>query len=216
MFGELEVPAEVIGEGVLRCHAPTHKVGRVPFYITCSNRLACSEVREFEYRPNEVQDGDLRYDLSGCSTEVLKFRFGKLISLSSVSPNIDNLEVQSQLLEEQSQLSSKINSLLRENQDEWDHMLKLTSEDNFSVETLQEQMQQKLLKGKLRDWLLQKVAEGGKGPSVLDEDGQGVLHFAAALGYDWALEPTIMAGVSVNFRDANGWTALHWAAFCGR
>ena len=74
----------------------------------------------------------------------------------------------------------------------------------------------KLLKEKLRDWLLQKVAEGGKGPSVLDEGGQGVLHFAAALGYDWALEPTTIAGVSVNFRDINGWTALHWAAFSGR
>ena len=43
-----------------------------------------------------------------------------------------------------------------------------------------------------------------------------MLHFAAALGYDWALEPTIVAGVNVNFRDVNGWTSLHWAAFCGR
>ena len=24
--------------------------GRIPFYVTCYNRLACSEVREFEYR----------------------------------------------------------------------------------------------------------------------------------------------------------------------
>jgi ankyrin repeat protein len=51
---------------------------------------------------------------------------------------------------------------------------------------------------------------------VLDEEGQGVLHLAAALGYDWAIRPTITAGVNINFRDVHGWTALHWAAFCGR
>lgn len=50
-------------------------------------------------------------------------------------------------------------------------------------------------------WLLLKAKEGGKGPSVLDKGGQGVLHFAAALGYDWALQPTKLAGVSANFRD---------------
>ncbi|KAL0411435.1 UNVERIFIED_CONTAM: Calmodulin-binding transcription activator 3, partial [Sesamum latifolium] len=44
-----------------------------------------------------------------------------------------------------------------------------------------------------------KVVEGGKGPNVLDEGGQGVLHFAAALGYHWAIPPTTAAGVSVNF-----------------
>ena len=211
MFGELEVPAEIIAEGVLRCNAPIHKVGRVPFYVTCSNRLACSEVREFEYRRKEVRDVETKYNQSGCTNEILKLRFGNLLCLSPTSPNSDRVN-----LAELSQLSSKISSLLRVDQDEWDQMFRLTSEDDFSLEGVQEQFHQKLLKEKLHEWLLQKVAEGGKGPSVLDECGQGVLHFAAALGYDWALEPTIVAGVSVNFRDVNGWTALHWAAFCGR
>jgi ankyrin repeat protein len=51
---------------------------------------------------------------------------------------------------------------------------------------------------------------------VLDKDGQGVLHLAAVLGYDWAITPILTAGVNINFRDVNGWTALHWAASCGR
>ncbi|PON86147.1 Notch [Trema orientale] len=211
MFGEVEVPAEIIAEGVLRCNAPIHKVGRVPFYVTCSNRLACSEVREFEYRLNEVRDVETKNNQSDCINEIFKMRFGNFMCLSSTSANSDPVN-----LEELSQLRSKISSLLREDQDEWDQMFRLTSEDDFSLEGVQEQLHQKLLKEKLREWLMQKVAEGGKGPSVLDEGGQGVLHFAAALGYDWALEPTIVAGVSVNFRDVNGWTALHWAAFCGR
>ena len=98
---------------------------------------------------------------------------------------------------------------------EWEGMLNLTPEE-FSVDKVKDQLLVKLLKDRLYLWLRQKVAEGGKGPSMLDEGGQGVLHLAAALGYDWALSPTIAAGVSVNFRDLNGWTALHWAASFGR
>ncbi|XP_019177324.1 PREDICTED: calmodulin-binding transcription activator 3-like isoform X2 [Ipomoea nil] len=199
MFGELEVPAEVISDGVLRCLTPIQKVGRVPFYVTCSNRLACSEVREFEFRVNEIENGN-----SGSYKEsLLNMRFGNLLSLESVSfensvpGNMDYV----------SHLTSKINSLLKEDNSEWEHMFPHTSED---------QLHQKFLKEKLRFWLLQKVVVGGKGPNVLDESGQGVLHFAAALDYDWAIPPTLVAGVNVNFRDVNGWTALHWAAFCGR
>uniref|UniRef100_A0A2N9IUD1 IPT/TIG domain-containing protein n=1 Tax=Fagus sylvatica TaxID=28930 RepID=A0A2N9IUD1_FAGSY len=212
MFGEVEVPAEVIADGVIRCHTPVHKAARIPFYVTCSNRLACSEVRDFEYRVNHIKDVNTTDNYSGNMNEVLLVRFKTLLSLTSACPpSIDSINVS-----EKSQVSSKISSLLEGDEDEWDQMLKLASEKDLSPEKLQEKLLEKLLKEKLHVWLLQKAAEGGKGPSVLEEGGQGVLHFAAALGYDWALEPTIIAGVSVNFRDMNGWTALHWAAFCGR
>lgn len=211
MFGEVEVPAEVIADGVLRCYSPVHKAGRLPFYVTCSNRLACSEVREFEYQVAKTQDVDSKDYYSDCSNETLNMRFGKLLSLSSTSPNCDPISIA-----ENSDVSSKISSLLKNDNNEWDKMLQLTSDEDFSLERVEEQLLEQLLKEKLHAWLLQKLAAGGKGPSVLDEGGQGVLHFGAALGYDWVLLPTITAGVSVNFRDVNGWTALHWAAFCGR
>ncbi|KAK1370969.1 Calmodulin-binding transcription activator 3 [Heracleum sosnowskyi] len=154
MFGEIEVPAEVLADGVLRCHTPHHEAGRVPFYVTCANRLACSEIREFEFQAYNHKDVDVTTCSSDNSGEaLLKMRFGKLISGGSASP------------------------------------------EEFSTETVSDQLLQKLLKEKLNAWLLQKVAEGGKGPSVLDEGGQGV---------------------SINFRDVNGWTALHWAASYGR
>ncbi|XP_044479128.1 calmodulin-binding transcription activator 3-like [Mangifera indica] len=213
MFGEVEVPAEILAGGVLRCHTPAQKAGRVPFYVTCSNRLACSELREFEYQENNVRDVDLADNSDSIKSESLHMRFGKLLCLSSIrTPNYDPSKPN-----EISELSGKISSLLeKDNDDDWDEMLKLTSEENFPVGKAKEKLLQKLLKEKLHVWLLQKVAEGGKGPSVLDQEGQGVLHFAAALGYDWALEPTVVAGVNINFRDVNGWTALHWAASCGR
>ncbi|KAJ4715747.1 Calmodulin-binding transcription activator 2 [Melia azedarach] len=212
MFGEVEVPAEIVAAGVLRCQTPSQNVGRVPFYITCSNRLACSEVREFEYLANHVKDVDTADNNSDVTVESLRMRFGKLLCLSSLStPNCDP-----SYLSDISQLKSRISSLLNEESDDWDQILKLTSVEKFSSEEVQDKLLQKLLKEKLHVWLLQKVAEGGKGPRVLDQDGQGVLHFAAALGYYWAIAPTVVAGVNINFRDVNGWTALHWAAYCGR
>ncbi|GLT43948.1 hypothetical protein SLA2020_178700 [Shorea laevis] len=205
MFGEVEVPADVAADGVLRCYTPTHEAGWVPFYVTCSNRLACSEVREFEYRVGSSDD-----NYRDASENIL-LRFDKLLTLSSSSNSSDTSG-----FNDISELCSKINLLLKEDTLGWDEMLKFSSDEEYPSPKLEEGERQKQLKEKLCVWLLQKLAEGGKGPSVLDEGGQGVLHFAAALGYDWAFEPTIISGVSVNFRDVNGWTALHWAASFGR
>ena len=35
VFGDVEVPAEQVSPGVLRCRAPPNGAGRVPFYISC-------------------------------------------------------------------------------------------------------------------------------------------------------------------------------------
>ncbi|MED6174583.1 hypothetical protein PIB30_070406 [Stylosanthes scabra] len=212
MFGEVEVPAQIIDNGVLSCYTPPHKSGRVPFYVTCSNRLACSEIREFEFRDNYTQEVNNAAEQRDSIFYTFSVRFGELLYLGHALPqNLDPISVS-----EKSELRSKISSLLRAEDDDWDKLLKLTLEKDFSPENVQEKLLQNLLKDKLLAWLLQKVMEDGKGPNVLDEGGQGVLHLAAALGYDWALQPTVVAGVNVNFRDLNGWTALHWAAFCGR
>ncbi|KAJ0260484.1 Calmodulin-binding transcription activator 3 [Hirschfeldia incana] len=211
MFGQTEVPADIIANGILECVAPMHEAGRVPFYVTCSNRLACSEVREFEYKVLESQafGREADDDSTACnSIESLEARFVKLLCSKSECPNTSLSGNDSDL----SQVSEKISLLLFENDDGLDQMLM----NEMTQENMKNNLLQEALKESLHSWLLQKITEGGKGPNVLDEGGQGILHFAAALGYNWALEPTIVAGVSVDFRDVNGWTALHWAAFFGR
>lgn len=135
MFGEVEVRAEVIADGVLRCYTPVHKAGRVPFYVTCSNRLACSEVREFEYRVGQIPDYDAKDDDSGCTNDILSMRFGKLLSLSSTSPTFDPNG-----LAENSVLINKIDSLLKNDNGEWNRMLQLTSDEDFSLERVEEQL----------------------------------------------------------------------------
>ncbi|XP_078164886.1 calmodulin-binding transcription activator 3-like isoform X5 [Carex rostrata] len=214
MFGEIEVPADILSDGTLRCYAPTHKPGRVPFYVTCSNRLACSEVREFEFRAMDSQSMDISDHNNRITDEMyLSMRLEKLITLG---PNAQQISIVSPTKEKQ-ELSNKITLLMSES-DEWSNLLKLTDEGGlgFLDENPKDELVERLMKEKLHLWLLHKVNEEGKGPCVLDKEGQGVIHLTAALGYDWAIRPTITAGVNINFRDAHGWTALHWAAFCGR
>ncbi|KAJ1379892.1 P-loop containing nucleoside triphosphate hydrolase [Sesbania bispinosa] len=94
MFGEVEVQAEIIGNGVLCCHTPPHKAGRVPFYVTCSNRLACSEVREFDFRVNHTRQVNTAGDNRGSTSDTFKIRFGELLSLEHAFPQcLDSISV---------------------------------------------------------------------------------------------------------------------------
>ncbi|XWS54507.1 hypothetical protein CRYUN_Cryun10bG0095400 [Craigia yunnanensis] len=209
MFGEVEVPADVIADGILSCHAPPHSVGQVPFYVTCSNRLACSEVREFDYRAGFAKDINV-WDIYSVASREMLLRFDMLLSLKSFSSPNHHFEGTG----EKRDLITKI--ILMKEEEECHQIVDPSPDKDLSQHEENECLLQKLMKEKLYSWLLHKIVEDGKGPNILDEKGQGVLHLAAALGYDWAIKSTVTAGVSINFRDANGWTALHWAAFCGR
>ncbi|CAK8530299.1 unnamed protein product [Lathyrus sativus] len=197
MFGEVEVPAEVVANGILCCQAPPHKVGRVPFYVTCSNRLACSEVREFDFREGYSRNVDYADFFNSSAGMLLHLRLEEFLSSKPTHPSNQTFEGSA----EKMNLISKL--------------ISLREEEEYSSKE-EQSLFHKQVKEKLYSWLLHKLSEGGKGPNVLDKDGQGVLHLAAVLGYDWAITPILTAGVSINFRDVNGWTALHWAASCGR
>ncbi|CAJ1936057.1 unnamed protein product [Sphenostylis stenocarpa] len=210
MFGEVEVPAEVLANGILCCQAPPHKIGRVPFYVTCSNRFACSEVREFEYKEGFNKNIDLTEFFNSSTEMVLHLRLVGLLSLNSVPTSKRVFEGDM----EKRNLIFKLISLKEE--EEYSSKEDTTVEMDNTKHKLKEHMFHKQVKEMLYSWLLHKVTETGKGPLVLGEHGQGVLHLVAALGYDWAIKPILTAGVNINFRDVSGWTALHWAAFCGR
>ncbi|KAE8720511.1 Calmodulin-binding transcription activator protein with CG-1 and Ankyrin domains, putative isoform 2 [Hibiscus syriacus] len=139
MFGEIEVSAEVLTNNVIRCQVPSHAPGRVPFYITCSNRLACNEINPPGFSFITAVKSTAQEEMH------LQVRLAKLLH---VGPR------------------------------------------------------------RKREWLINKVHEDGK--------GQGVIHLAASLGYEWAMDLIVAAGISPNFRDARGRTALHWASYFGR
>ncbi|XP_024313805.1 calmodulin-binding transcription activator 3 isoform X2 [Brachypodium distachyon] len=208
MFGDVEVPAEVLADGSLRCYTPVHQSGRVPFYVTCSNRVACSEVREFEFCDSETQYMEADPHTTGINDMHLRIRLDKLLSLG---PDDYEKYVLSDG-NDKHELVSTIGALMLD--DKFTNLALPSDEKDFSA--AQDKNLEKLVKDKLYCWLIHKIHDDGKGPNVLGKEGQGVIHLVAALGYDWAIRPIITAGVPVNFRDARGWTALHWAASCGR
>ncbi|KAI9185096.1 hypothetical protein LWI28_004092 [Acer negundo] len=50
IFGDIEVPIQIIQDGVIRCEAPPRPPGKVTLYIISGNRESCSEVKEFDYQ----------------------------------------------------------------------------------------------------------------------------------------------------------------------
>lgn len=210
MFGEIEVSAEVLSENVIRCQAPSHAPGRVPFYITCSNRLACSEVREFEFR-----ESPSRVPYSTAVKSAPEDELRNLIRLVKLlSSGLEKKQLYCTVEEcDKCKVKNAIYALENENRSNWgrvDEAL-IVFEGNPRDALIQD-----LLKDKLYEWLACQAHEVDKGMHILDEEGQGVIHLAAALGFEWAIGPIVAAGVSPNFRDVRGKTALHWASYHGR
>eukprot|EP00891_Asterochloris_glomerata_P000660 jgi/Astpho2/660/Aster-04497 len=50
MFDQQEVPAQVVGPGVLRCRVPPHSAGAVGVCVTAGDGRPCSRTVTFEYR----------------------------------------------------------------------------------------------------------------------------------------------------------------------
>lgn len=209
MFGEIEVSAEVLTENVIRCQTPLHSPGRVPFYVTCSNRLACSEVREFEYHENPSKF--IGPDIIKISPEdevQLQIRLLRLVELEP-----DNKWFKCSVPECEKCKRMETMYSVRDDSEVFGETFKIDGRDHNNTRDV---LFQRLMRDKLYDWLVFKVHEGGKGQHILDNEGQGVLHLAAALGYVWALGPLVAAGISPNYRDAHGKTGLHWASYFGR
>ncbi|KAF8044181.1 hypothetical protein BT93_A2227 [Corymbia citriodora subsp. variegata] len=208
MFGEIEVSAEILTDTSMRCVAPAHAPGRVPFYITCSNRLACSEVREFEYREMPSMPSNIAPEDEVC----LQSRLAKLLYLDPVVLRLDcSVEVC-----DKCKLKNFTSSTNMIGKFDIGRVEKASASTMFDCPYTRDAALQCLLEDKLSQWLVCKLHEGDRGPNILDTQGQGVIHLVAALGYEWGISRMIGAGVNPNFRDARGRTALHWASYFGR
>ncbi|OVA17479.1 IQ motif [Macleaya cordata] len=209
MFGDIEVPVEIIQEGVLRCQAPLHIPGKVTLCITTGNREACSEVREFEYRmtPNSSVRNSLPQTDGTKSTEELQLliRFVQMLLCDTLVCKDDSVK-------------SGTNALEKSNTDRysWEHMEEGLLVGSESESGVMDWLLQELLKEKLPHWLFSKCKEGETPGCTLLKKEQEIIHMVAGLGFEWALNPILNSGIGINFRDSNGWTALHHAAHFGR
>ncbi|KAI4336567.1 hypothetical protein L6164_015079 [Bauhinia variegata] len=209
MFGDIEVPVEMIQDGVICCEAPSHPPGKVTLCITSGNRESCSEVREFEYRSKSSSCGpcnSVEAEATRSPEELLLLvRFVQMLLSDSTVKN-DSVESGNHLL-----------GKLKADDDSWNHVIEALLVGSGTSSGTVDWLLEELLKDKLQLWLSSRCQERGEETSCsLSKKEQGILHMVAGLGFEWALNPIVSSGVNINFRDINGWTALHWAARFGR
>lgn len=210
MFGDVEVPAQIIQEGVICCHAPPHLPGKVTLCVTSANRESCSEVREFDYRLNPSichRCNQPEKDAFRIPEELLLLvRFVQLLLSASSVQKGDTSELTIDLL-----------GKWKTGEDSWDQVIDSLLAGSSTLSVTKDWLLQELLKDKLQKWLSSRSEEASSHTGCsLSKKEQGIIHIIAGLGFEWALHPVLKTGVSVNFRDINGWTALHWAARFGR
>ncbi|XP_039047335.1 calmodulin-binding transcription activator 4-like isoform X2 [Hibiscus syriacus] len=209
MFGETEVPLEIIQDGVICCKAPPHLPGKVTLCITSSNRESCSEIREFEYRVNTSRCSQCNLP----NTEASKSPEELLLLVRFVQVLLSDSSLQKDSIESGINLPRKFKA----DDDSWNNAIEALLIGSGTSSGTVDWLLQELLKDKLQQWL------GSRSNETLDPSGctkskqeQGIIHMAAGLGFEWALNAILNSGISINFRDINGWTALHWAARFGR
>ncbi|XP_031124531.1 calmodulin-binding transcription activator 4 isoform X3 [Ipomoea triloba] len=211
MFGDVEVPVQIIQEGVIRCQAPPHLPGKVNLCITTGNRESCSEVREFEYRVESTSKINSTVPETQCTNKspeelLLLIRFGQMLLSDGSNGNFDSSGLGNDYLEK-----------VKAGEDSWSQVIEALLVGSSTTNLTIDWFLQELLKDKLQQWIFSKFqGKTNSSDCMLSRKEQGIIHMVAGLGFEWALHPILNAGVSVNFRDIAGWTALHWAARFGR
>lgn len=209
MFGDIEVPIEIVQEGVLCCEAPLHLPGKVTFCITSGNHEACSEMREFEYRAKSnicPQCKSSPSEAHGSTEELLLLvRFVQML-LSDPPTQQGDTGLSEIFLPKNS----------KSNGDSCSHIIEALLDGSGTSSGAINGLLEMLLMDKLHQWLAIRSKRDDQVTCSLSRKEQGIIHTVAALGFEWALNPILSCGVGVNFRDINGCTALHWAARFGR
>lgn len=210
MFGDTEVPLEIIQEGVMRCEAPPRLPGKVILCITSGNRQACSEIKEFDYRVkanSSAHDNLTQTEATKNRDELLLLvRFVQMLLSDSSLQKGDSMEAGCHLL-----------GRMKADDDLWGQVIEALLVGSGTSSGTIDWLLQELLKDKLQQWLSSKsTGDCEQSGCSLSKKEQGIIHMVAGLGFEWTLNPILSHGVSINFRDINGWTALHWAARFGR
>ncbi|XP_027337992.1 calmodulin-binding transcription activator 4-like isoform X2 [Abrus precatorius] len=211
MFGDVEVPAEIIQDGVICCEAPFGLLGKVNLCITSGNREPCSEVREFEFRKKTTsctRCNSLETETGSSPKELLLLvRFAEML-LSASTTKDDSIDYGNHPSRKQKD---------DDDDDSWSHIIDTLLAGSGTSSGTVNWLLEELLKDKLQLWLSSRSHERDEGTGCsLSKKEQGIIHMVAGLGFEWALNPILSCGVNINFRDINGRTALHWAAWFGR
>ncbi|KAJ4850673.1 Calmodulin-binding transcription activator 5 [Turnera subulata] len=209
--GDASEQAQTIQTGVYRCMVPPHSPGIVNFCLSLDGQ-PISQFLNFEYRTPQPQDHAVSSEEKPKWEEFqLQMRLAYLLSCKSRTLNILTSKVSPTNLKEARKFALKTSHI----SNSWAYLIKTIEENRISYSQAKDGLFELALKNMLKEWLLERVLEGGKSTDY-DVQGLGVIHLCAVLGYTWAIHMFSWSGLSLDFRDKHGWTALHWAAYHGR
>ncbi|CAA3000778.1 Calmodulin-binding transcription activator 5 [Olea europaea subsp. europaea] len=210
--GDSIVPVEVVQGGVFRCLVAPQTPGFVNLYLTFDGHKPISQVLRFEFRAPPLHKETIPLeDKSNWEEFRFQIRLAHLLFSTSKSLDIFSSKVSPNALKEAKVFARK-SSHISEN---WEHLMKSIEDTKMSFLQAKGNLFELTLQNRLQEWLLERIVAGRK-KSERDEQGQGVIHLCAILGYTWAVYPFSVSGLSLDYRDKFGWTALHWAAYYGR
>lgn len=209
--GDTLAHVEVIQAGVLRCVIPPQAPGRVNLYLSLDGHKPISQVLTFEFcafvpTKNVTLDDKPRWE-----EFQLKLRLARLLFSSSPSQSILSARIPESSLKEAKAFAQRTSNVSKG----WLFLTKLIEDGKMPFTQAKDILFELTIQNRLQEWLLENMVAGCKNPEC-DEQGQGVIHLCAILGYTWAILPFSWSGLSMDYRDKFGWTALHWAAYYGR
>ncbi|CAK9328942.1 unnamed protein product [Citrullus colocynthis] len=211
--GDTSVNVDFVQPGVFRCLVPPHSPGLVHLYVSLDGHKPISQALNFEYRAPNLQVPVVASEqIQKWEEFQVQMRLAHLLFSTSKILSIMSTKLSSIALLEAKKLAVKTSDI----SDSWIYLLKSITENRTPFQQAREGVLEIILRARLREWLIERVAEGSKKSTEFDVNGQGVIHLCAILGYTWAVHPFVWSGLSINFRDKSGWTALHWAAYYGR
>ncbi|KAF3337190.1 calmodulin-binding transcription activator 4-like isoform X1 [Carex littledalei] len=178
-FGDMQVPAEIIQEGVLRCCAPSIGAGKVNFHITNQAGELCSEMWEFEFRENPCITST-----SDPEELDLLIKFVKTL-LGESSEYLGHLNLRS-LMEKL--LKDKLENLvLKERVMNGEGRYVLPKNYHGIIH---------LISGLGFHWGLKLLLDSGVSINYRDKNGWTALHWAARFGREKMITSLILAGAS--------------------
>jgi len=183
MFDQVEVPAEIVQDGVLRCRIPPHfKPGYVSFCVTRGNFIIFSEVCHFEYRVRQTATDSMNMNERNFKLRIIE-QLERLEREVNSSNSMDSITISESIIESLSQ----------------------SFEDKYFTEKQLEEVFVKIFLN------LMEGIENNDTLNAKDRDGLTLLHYACALRYQLLASRLISFGANVNVQDHNGNSPFQWA-----